>query len=322
MFCAIDNFCSCLKLRNKSKDLSFENSNFAIPNTNGFKLNSIYPSNKVPKWTETFLDLSSSLKKELKKSQFNFSISLGQQLYSPQNTNAESLIANDRPYASWLFVSAGAFTKNQSHSHSIEISLGVVGPEACGEKVQNSFHSLIGTSAAKGWSNELKTEPTLQAHYQQRLLYKSWKEKKVFTSLDLIPFWGGSAGNVRIDGHVGSMIRWGFNIPDDFGPARPSAHEGHSFVRPSGVLVKNFSLYGFAAQRASFVVRDLFLDGNSFRESHRVHKYPIVTETEVGAVFHVSNYTAVWRFVVRSPEFEEKSRFNSFASVTLEMQMP
>lgn len=309
-----------LSIENDSHNLGGPGSDQAY--TNGFKITSIYPSNEIPDWMKTSLELSDRIQKELKKSKFNFSLSLGQQLYTPQNISDKNLITNDRPYAAWLFLSTGAYMKNASHSHSIEVSLGVVGPEAMGEKVQNSFHSLIGTFPAKGWSNELKSEPTLQTHYQQRLIYKKWKDQKSSSSLDILPFWGGSVGNVRLDAHLGSMVRWGYNVPDDFGPARPSAHEGHSFVKPSADLSKKYSLYGFAAQRASFVARDIFLDGNTFRSSYRVKKYPVVTETELGAVTHYQAYSAVWRFVVRSPEFEEKSRFNSFASVTLEVQLP
>lgn len=113
------------------------------------------------------------------------------------------------------------------------------------------------------------------------------------------------------------MIRLGNILPDDFGPARPSMTNGDNFVTPISNLEPRTSFYVFAAAQGYGIGRNIFLDGNTFRHSHRVKKYPFVLETEFGVVGHYKSWNASWRFVSRSPEFEQRSVVNSFASVSI-----
>ncbi|HRO68012.1 MAG TPA: DUF2219 family protein, partial [Pseudobdellovibrionaceae bacterium] len=108
------------------------------------------------------------------------------------------------------------------------------------------------------------------------------------------------------------------HLPDDLGPTRPSPTGGDIFIsprRPGPEL--DWSFYGFAGARGHAIAHSIFLDGNTFRESHSVKKYPFVGETEFGAAGELGNWSLIWRFVTKTPEFEEKSRFNSFGSLTL-----
>lgn len=313
-----------LYLENDSRRIGGPGSDSAY--TNGFKFTSIYSENKIPIWARPFLDLSVDLKKELQKSETNFGLSVGHQIYTPRNTRENQLIRNDRPYAAWLYLGFAAYFSNETHAHSVELDVGIVGPEAMGEKIQNGFHQIIGTYDAEGWDNELQTEPTLQLSYQQRLKFLELKRSADKTYFDILPYYGGAFGNVRIDAHVGGLVRFGTHIPDDFGPTRPSAGDGNSYINPSRFktlkrLDEKMGLYGFAGGRGVLVARDIFLDGNTFRRSHKVNKYPVVTETELGLGVNYSRFSGVWRFVVRSPEFEQRSRFNSFASITLSYLM-
>ena len=108
----------------------------------------------------------------------------------------------------------------------------------------------------------------------------------------------------------------GINLPDDFGPSRPSASDGDSFVSPiNHALVKENGYYAFAGARGSAVARNIFLDGNTLQKSHRVHKKPFVFETEFGFGLLISPYSLVWRFVTHSVEFDEQTRLVSFASL-------
>lgn len=290
--------------------------------SNGFKFSYVYAEDQFPGWAKPVTEISKDIQKEFEKSQTNFGISLGQQIYTPNNTDLTNLIPDDRPYAAWLYVGLAVQFKTPTHGHSLELDLGVIGPEAMGEQVQNNFHHVIGVPTTKGWKNQLQTEPTVQLGYQQRLKFidLSQDDKNFF---DVVPYFGASVGNVVIGAHVGTIARLGYNLPDDFGPTRPSASEGDSFVAPSTPRAEqNFSVYFFAGARGNAIARNIFLDGNTFHSSHHVTKYPFTADTEFGFGGQVGRVGVVWRFVTLSPEFEQKSNFNSFASLSFTYTKP
>jgi lipid A 3-O-deacylase len=285
--------------------------------SNGFKLSFIAAENDIPNWAKPIVDRSEVLRKALKGAQTNFGIALAQQIYTPANTQSPDLIIDDRPYAGWSYIALSTQFKGEKNSHSFEFDVGVIGPEAGGESVQNGFHKMIEVETTKGWKNQLKTEPTLQVAYQQRLRFLELKKQNQKNYFDVIPFFGGSVGNVAIDAHGGALVRLGTELPDDFGPTRPSLIDGDNFVNPVNSIYKLPSFYAFASARGVGVARNIFLDGNTFKESHRVRKYPFLLETEFGFVAMYSHLTLAWRFVTRSPEFEQRSTVNSFASVSI-----
>ncbi len=272
--------------------------------TNGFRFSYIYAQDKVPKWAHSYIEKLKVLDHTPDQAKLNLAISLGHQIYTPNDIVEKKLIINDRPYA--------ANFREETVANFLELDLGVVGPSALGEQVQNNVHDWIGKYHAAGWEHSLHDEPTVQFLYQKRL-----KVNKSET-FDSITYYGVGLGNILVGAHFGGMVRFGLNLPDDFGPTRPSASDGDSFVTPVDTeTVSKKSLYVFAGARANAVARSIFLDGNSFRDSHRVRRYPFNFDTEFGAGAQVMPFAVVWRFVTRSPEFEERSKAISFASLNL-----
>lgn len=304
-----------LYVENDTRDMGGPGSDNAY--TNGIKLSYIAADDKIPVWARPFIDHSEILKNSLEDSKSNFGISLGQQIYTPNDVLNPDLIQDDRPYAGWLYVGLSAHFQNEVSSHSAELDIGVVGPESGGSYVQNGYHRMIGYHQAQGWQHQLNTEPTLQLSYQQRVRFFELRDENKIKYFDILPFFGASVGNVFIDTHAGGMIRFGLRLPDDFGSTRPSAADGDNFVAPLTNFQSKPSLYGFVGGRGILVGRNIFLDGNSFRSSHRVTKIPVVFETDFGFSGLYKQWSLTWRFVTRTPEFKEKVVVNSFASISI-----
>ena len=285
--------------------------------TSGVRFSYVFAEDRVPDWIPNLASSSETLQKEFKKSNTNFGVSIAQQIYTPINTDKTEFIPDDRPYAGWLYLGFTANFKTLTHSHSLELDIGVVGPEAMGEAAQNGFHRIIGIDEAKGWAHQLPTEPTLHLAYTQKIRFFELKTPADRT-LDLIPYYGGHFGNVLIAAHAGALIRAGVRLPDDFGPSRLSSANSEAIINNKSIFsLANWRIYGFAGVRGNAIVRNLFLDGNTFRESHRVKKYPFTVETEFGYAIQVTNWSYAWRFVTVSPEYEQRSEFNSYASMSL-----
>jgi lipid A 3-O-deacylase len=247
-----------------------------------------------------------------RKAKTNFGVSLGHQIFTPSDVRAVDVVPNDRPYAAWLYVGLAASVKETSVEQFVELDIGTVGPSALGEQVQNGFHKLIGSGTSAGWKNGLADELTLQVFYQKR------HKTVVAPYLDVVPYYGLGLGNVLVAGHAGGMVRLGGpRLPDDFGASRPSASDGNSFISArsfSDEITPSYFL--FLGSRGNYVIKNIFLDGNSGSSDHRLNKSAVTFEIELGLGMHFSAGTLVWRWVTKSPEFEERKEYNSFASIS------
>ena len=87
--------------------------------------------------------------------------SLGHNLYTPDDVTQRLQDPKDRPWAAFLYGSAGMASLTDSHVDELEITLGVIGPLAQGEKVQKFVHEALSAKDPKGWDNELENEPGL-----------------------------------------------------------------------------------------------------------------------------------------------------------------
>ena len=115
-------------IENDTRDLGGPGSDNAY--SSGLKLSYISAENDIPAWAQPFLDRSEKLRNALKDSESNFGISIGHQIYTPNDIRTTNLIADDRPYAAWLYLGMSAHFKSEVSSHSLELDVGIVGPEA------------------------------------------------------------------------------------------------------------------------------------------------------------------------------------------------
>ena len=246
----------------------------------------------------------------------NYSVSFGHQIYTPKDITETKLIENDRPYAGWVYLSFSAAFKYEKMLYVWDLNLGIVGPAAQGEEVQKKVHKLIGSKQPKGWDHQIKNEFTAQLSFRQRyhFIESDIANTKFF---DVIPFWGGSVGNVFVYAEAGVMARLGYNVPQDFGPTRPSASDSDSLLSSEVVKENDFSFFLFSSVRGTGNPRNLFLDGNTFRDSHRVSRIPYVGEIEAGFVLGVYGVEVSWRTVRRSAEFKQQNKNHGFVSMNL-----
>ena len=252
--------------------------------------------------------------------QRNVGLGFGQNIFTPNNIQQKEKIDNDRPYAAWLYTSAAFHNKNEQHLNTMEIQLGMVGPAALGEQVQNTVHRLQDIDLARGWDNQLKNELAFAFIYEHKDRYlKRDQDSKI--GADFITHYGGALGTVFTYLNAGVETRLGWNLPADFGT---------SLIRPGGeanapldssdprLNVKTrFSLYGFAAASGRFVLRDLFLDGNTFTESHEVKKEHWVGDLIVGVGFVRRGWKLTYSQVFRTREFRHQPHHHNFGSLSI-----
>lgn len=94
---------------------------------------------------------------------------LTQNIYTPREIEASSLVENDRPFASYLLVTRGkSFTDDQpGFGLRGEFSGGVLGRYSGGGRMQSALHDVLSfADPLPGWANEVKPDVLLNYELQ------------------------------------------------------------------------------------------------------------------------------------------------------------
>lgn len=316
--------------------LQFENDMFAGADrhyTNGLRLGYIprQSTEPLPKladkiaalmgWVPRFDPLFTEERKATGDRLF-YAYSLTHNMFTPTKIERETPDPKDRPYAGWLHWSLAlhALNSDASKLDTVEVSAGVVGPSARGGDIQVWWHKINEFKTPMGWDHQLEDEPALLLLYDRKQRWKNNLKVDRRIHYEIITDIGGAVGNVYDFASVGLLGRIGFNIPKDFGPPRirPSM-SGFDAFRPAGGPI---SFYVFGGGNVRGVLRDIFLDGNSFKNSPRVDKRVAVGEGQAGAVLVLWNFRLAYEWAYRTREFHGQDEPDQFAGVSLSTRMP
>ena len=293
--------------------------------TNGIQIGWMSPdldrfeqAHQVPAW---MLGLSKRLPFiDVPGSQHNVGLTLGQKMYTPDDTESRALVRDDRPYAGWLYGGLGFISKSETRLDTVELQAGMVGPASFAEDTQRLVHDLRGFDVPQGWDNQLENEPGLALIYEHKR--RPWRSENVSgAGYDVITHAGGAVGNVFTYLNAGAEVRVGWNLPADFGT---------SLILPGGETNaptavgdprldnrQRFGIHLFGAATGRLVLRNIFLDGNTFADSHEVHKENLVGDLLLGVSITFWNAKLSYAEAFRSREFEGQDRVHNFGSLSL-----
>jgi lipid A 3-O-deacylase len=253
--------------------------------------------------------------------QKNFFFSIGQNIYTPTDTERRDLIKDDRPYAGVTYFALGFNSKNFNRMDTLEVDIGIVGPHSFASGLQEGVHNLLDSKRVNGWKNELKDEPILDIYYERKWRVLSQNLGNNFT-YDFIPHVGFSLGNLLTAGTLGGQMRFGYNLPEDFGTLliRPGSdtnapiNQKDARVSPDST---RFGMHLFLGLDASAIARNLLLDGNTFRQSHSVKKKTSVRRLFGGIGFLIHGAKITIANAWESKEFYGQKRAQRYGSLTV-----
>jgi lipid A 3-O-deacylase len=244
----------------------------------------------------------------------NVTFAIVQAIYTPMDREATTQDPDDRPFAGVLHLTAGRNVRDGDRLATTQLKLGIVGPSARAEQVQSAIHGLWGRSRFNGWDNQLRDEPVLALVHE-----RAWRWNGPVhdggLAWDFGTHAGGSVGNLATHLNGGAGIRFGRDLPDDFGssPLRPGGENSAPVLRPRA---PGLGWHLYASFDARAVAHDLSLDGSTWKDSHSVERKPLVADLTLGAVAT----WGPWRFAAthtrRTREFDgqrEAPVFGTFA---------
>lgn len=232
----------------------------------------------------------------------------GQSIFTPKNLDIKPPDRHDRPYAGWLYIGSSLLEVNGNRLQNLELDLGVVGPFALGRQVQNDWHQFIGIHQAQGWSGQIQNEPgfvlTYERLWRMRAPLLHWENGGVQSGVDVVPQIGGTIGNVFDYAQAGAELRIGRHLEADFGPVRVRpALSGTDYFDPAH-LDEQLGYYFYAGVGGRVVAHDIFLDGNSFRQSPHVEHKTLVADLQAGfSVFWSDRIRLNFSAVRRTDQF-------------------
>ncbi|MBV8592829.1 MAG: lipid A deacylase LpxR family protein, partial [Caulobacteraceae bacterium] len=267
--------------------------------TNGLRFGWISADDQEPQWARSLTDQLPLLDPT---AAHRIGWTLAQSMFTPQDKATSAPVPRDRPYAAWLYGGLKLQTERPDRLDTVELDVGMVGPAALGQQVQDDWHQLIGVSGANGWSHQIKNEPGLDLMLERlwRVPLTTGADDGDGTGVDLVPNAVGSLGNVFTYGGGGMTVRFGNDLQADFGPPRisPAVPGSDSFHPRQG-----FGWYVFAGAGGRAVLRNITLDGNTFSDSQSVRKRPLVADLYGGAAFMYDNARLAYTLTARSKEF-------------------
>lgn len=292
--------------------LEYENDLFAGEDryyTSGVRATWLSPDERIPSWVQSGADLFPFFEPH---GDLKLSYSLGQNMYTPEDIEDPDPPRGDRPYAGWLYFTVGLGNETARRVDRLQLNVGVVGPASLAEKTQAEIHRFTGSPQPKAWDTQLRNEPTVMLSYERQ--WRAWIGTGMDGwGMDVTPHVGGAVGNVFTQVSAGLTVRAGRDLPLDWGPPRiQPALPGSGVFRPRS----DFGWYIFAGLDGRAVARDIFLDGNTFRDSRSADKRPFIGEVQVGGAVNIGRrFRLTYTHVFPTREFRGQEGTQDFGAI-------
>jgi len=215
-------------------------------------------------------------------------VSLGHTIHTPAATGRPVPQPDDRPYAATLHGGLAAVVQGARIRQTLELRLGVVGPAALGEQVQNTLHRLIGEAPAQGWAYQVRAQPLAELGWSRLSRH--------------VPSGGGwdvvlrqsvQLGTPVTQAGLGALVRAGSP------PAVPHWPGESGLAVPAGGA---WHLQAGVELRA--VAANALIDGPATGTVSRVQREPFVGDLLAGASIGLADrWTLEFTLVRRSVEF-------------------
>lgn len=272
----------------------------------------------ITKWADKlpWFDSRKESEREYGTLEGRATISLGQNIYTPENTYTTNLVTGERPYAGWLYMGFGLMANQGAKRYDkLLLEVGVVGPSSLAQDVQTFWHSMFGLHVPEGWDHQLKNEPGIVLHYEQAYRFSS-EDRFLTLEYDLVPHIGGALGNVYTHGSIGYTVRLGRNLEKDFGAPRiqPGLPGGGYFTGGEN------NWFFFVGMQGRVVLRNIFLDGNTFKDSPSVEKKYLVGDIQTGITLRWKRIRMSYTQIMRTSEFKGQDSDDIFGSLSISFQ--
>ncbi len=222
-----------------------------------------FDNSPMPDWVLRLVNKTYMAK--LPERQRAVAYTVAQAMHTPTNISATVLQESEPSYSGFLGGRMRLYTIDRRHSDQLTFSVGVVGELSLAEPSQRLIHRVTGSEEPKGWDNQLENELVFQveASHGDRL-YATSSERALES--DLIVRGAIGAGTMQSSVALSAVIRVG-NLLE-------LSHATAALLPDRQVntlaFLNDSAWYAFVGGELSIVANDIFINGNTFEDSHSV----------------------------------------------------
>lgn len=218
-----------------------------------------------------------------------YSLGVGQEMHTPDDIGNRELQLNRNPFVGFLFFKLGKEEITHEYKKRSFLYMGVVGPWSFAGKTQREFHALFDMTNPRGWRNQIDNEFVFmhESGIEIRDLQIKYNTNKLEQS----------------SGYKLKLGTWYTGLEFFL-----SHKFGQNYELFSTSQNKEFSWFLFNTPYIQAVLRDMTLDGNTFRNSHSVEKEPFVYGNEWGIQFEYNGYALKLYNKTQSKIFKEQDK--------------
>ena len=238
--------------------------------------------------------------------------SVGQKMFTPDDITLASPRSDDMPYAGLLYASADFSASAPSHADLFRLTIGLVGPGSLAKQTQKAAHKLVGADDPEGWSHQLGNEIVFSALYERRHLLASGKLGK-HASFDLVGIGRGEIGTLNTGAEAGLAIVFSETGMNGHRKLQPDI-AGNGYLSRSDLKQ---GWFGYLGTTGRVTLRNVFLDGNTYRDSPSVDKKPTNGSVFLGFGFAAANWIVSAGWSLESKRFDTQEKGIRYGSLTL-----
>ncbi len=250
-----------------------------------------------------------------------------QTFYTPEDIDVPVNQPNDWPYSG--LATAGLFLQRAEGGmfDHLQLDVGIFGQDAGGQPVQEWVHAAFPRQVNPSWAGQVANQLALQGHYQRRWKLKWQRDAdgelrrlspdeldaggSRAPGFEVIPYAGARFGTIHVDGSFGAIVRYGWPLPEDFGPSRLYEFSDHTQRAAT-----DFGFSVFARAGARVVAHNALLRGSVF-DDPRLEEKELVGEFHLGMQFQWEGFELGYSQTLVTEEFEGQSSGNRTGTWTL-----
>lgn len=243
------------------------------------------------------------------------SLVLGHLLYNPEDKKSEEFQADQRRYAGVLYggLKLNIYDNAQEYftgAHEVELDLGVVGPSAQAEGLQQFTHKVSGSTEVNGWDHQLEDELFVRLSYLRRQMLLTDNEY-----YQLIGTLGASLSNIQ------SYARAGLYVNIAIFGELSQEYLSSNVIHPSQggqkrVKKHNLGITFGTELRAKF--HDYLVEGNS-SETKGLEMEPLVFDLYTKLTYaYKDKWSAGLILILRSEEYEGQGESSVLGGLVIE----
>lgn len=246
---------------------------------------------------------------------YGASYSVFQGIQTPADITNPNFQPDDLPYAGILGWRGNVHSWTERRAEQFSLILGIVGPASLAEQSQKRVHKITGSDKPMGWDHQLHNEAVIAL--QARRSWRHEVKNGDGHGVDFIGMLEASGGNFSSYVAGTYMIRWGLNLERSH--AAISVLPGRGINPLAGTNSEEY--YVFLGVQPRYVFNDIFVNGNTFRNSPSVTLKNEQLIYSTGFVWNWKNWGLLFSLAETTSTFEERKGNTRFGSLSISYRL-